>query len=74
MSAGVVVMEEAKNKLIQRTAELWQRRFGRALSDEDARKIAENMTGFFTVLSEWEARDSQEQATEADGTYYAKSA
>lgn len=67
-------MEEAKNKLIQHTAELWQRRFGRALSDEDVRKIAENMTGFFTVLLEWEARDSEEQTAAADTTYYAKSA
>jgi hypothetical protein len=39
--------------LINRTISLWQSRARRDLSTEDARQITENITGFFTVLSEW---------------------
>jgi hypothetical protein len=39
-----------------RTLELWSRRTTRLLTDEDAREIAENMTGFFRILIEWKAK------------------
>jgi hypothetical protein len=39
-----------------RTLELWSRRGARPLTEEDAREIAENMTGFFRVLLEWQAK------------------
>jgi hypothetical protein len=39
-----------------RTLELWSRRSARPLTEEDAREIAENMTGFFRVLLEWKAK------------------
>jgi hypothetical protein len=42
-----------KIELIGRTREVWQRRLGRDLSCEDAREIAENVIGFFSVLAEW---------------------
>lgn len=71
---GSLFMQTAKNNLIQHTAELWQPRAGRALSDEDARKIAENIASFFTVLFEWEVREEETQDTESDDSYYAKSA
>lgn len=38
---------------IARTRQIWQPRIGRDLTDEDARQIAENVTGFFAVLAEW---------------------
>lgn len=41
------------NELIRQTHKVWQPRFPRKLSDEDARQIAENVTGFFRVLAEW---------------------
>jgi hypothetical protein len=41
------------NNLIDRTCQVWQSRIGRNLSDEDARQIAENVTGFFSILAEW---------------------
>lgn len=40
-------------KRIARTRQIWQPRIGRDLTDEDARRIAENVTGFFAVLAEW---------------------
>ena len=43
----------ANDNLIDRTREVWQTRLGRDLSREDARQIAENVTGFFALLAEW---------------------
>ena len=43
----------ANDNLIERTRQLWKPRLGRDLSREDARRIAENITGFFGVLAEW---------------------
>ena len=43
----------ANDNLIDRTREVWQPRLGRDLSREDARQIAENVTGFFAILAEW---------------------
>ena len=45
--------DNLKDDLIRRTREVWQPRLGRDLSREDARQIAENVTGFFSVLAEW---------------------
>ena len=41
------------NKLIEQTHKVWQPRLQRNLTDEDARQIAENVTGFFAILAEW---------------------
>lgn len=38
---------------IAHTRQIWQPRIGRDLTDEEARQIAENVTGFFAVLVEW---------------------
>jgi hypothetical protein len=46
-------MTPANDKLIERTRRLWHSRLGRDVSCEDARQIAENVTGFFEVLAEW---------------------
>jgi hypothetical protein len=45
--------DNLKDELIGRTREVWQPRLGRDLSREDARQIAANITGFFSVLAEW---------------------
>ena len=45
--------DNLKHELIGRTQRVWQPRLGRDLSHEDARQIAENVTGFFSVLAEW---------------------
>ena len=45
--------DNPKDELIGRTRKVWQPRLGRDLSPEDARQIAANVTGFFSVLVEW---------------------
>ena len=41
------------DNLIRRTRQVWQPRLGRDLSREDAKQVAENVTGFFALLAEW---------------------
>jgi hypothetical protein len=43
----------ANDNLIDQTRKVWQPRFERKLGHEDAREIAENVCGFFNILSEW---------------------
>jgi hypothetical protein len=46
-------LHAANDNLFDRTRQVWQPRLGRDLSREDARQIAENVTGFFALLAEW---------------------
>jgi len=54
-------MKKTEDNLIDRTLEVWQPRNGQRLSDEDARAILENVTGFFTLLLEWETNQQQKK-------------
>lgn len=45
--------DNLKDDLIRRSREVWQPRLGRDLSREDARQVAADVIGFFSVLAEW---------------------
>jgi len=62
--------DNLKDDLIRRTREFWQPRLGRDLSREDARQIAENMTGFFSVMAEWSRAELSSPAND-NGTHEA---
>jgi hypothetical protein len=68
------LMERSKNNLITRTTEVWQPHCARSISDEDAREIAENITGFFGLLLQWEAMENKDAAGQIDDSFYAISA
>jgi hypothetical protein len=51
--SSVKLSHLANDNLFDRTREVWKPRLGRNLSREDARQIAENVTGFFSILAEW---------------------
>ena len=53
MRSSVKPSHAANDNLIDRTRQVWQPRLRRDLSREDARQIAENVTGFFALLAEW---------------------
>jgi hypothetical protein len=55
----------ANDNLIDRTRQVWQARIGRDISDEDARQIAANVTGFFSVLAEWSRAEMPTPANDA---------
>jgi hypothetical protein len=52
-------MPENKAKFVGQTLAVWQPRSTRELTIEDGREIAENVTGFFRILSEWDAADQR---------------
>ena len=54
--------DNLKDDLIRRTREIWQPRLGRDLSREDARQIAANFAGFFSVLAEWSRAELRKPA------------
>jgi len=59
-------MRMTKQELTDQTIAVWQPRHRRRLTNEDAREITENITGFFTILAEWsrqEGRDGSETNT-----------
>ena len=45
--------DNLKDDLIGNTRQVWQPYLGRDLSRENARQIAANVSGFFSVLAEW---------------------
>jgi hypothetical protein len=60
--------DNLKDELIGRTREVWQPRLGRDLSCEDARQIAANVTGFFSVLAEWSRAEMPSPANDTGKT------
>ena len=65
MKTSHVTNDNLKDELIGRAREVWQPRLGRDLSPEDARQIAENVTGFFSVLAEWSRAEMPMPANDA---------
>ena len=57
--------DNLKDDLIQRTRQFWQPRLARDLSGEDARQIAANVTGFFSILAEWSRAEIPSPANDA---------
>jgi hypothetical protein len=55
----------ANDNLVDRTRQVWQPRTGRDLTDEDSRQIAENVTGFFSILAEWSRAEMPTPANDA---------
>ena len=57
--------DNLKDDLTRRTRQVWQPRLGRDLSSEDARQIAANVSGFFSVLAEWSRAEMPSPANDA---------
>jgi hypothetical protein len=49
----------SNSPFIDETLAYWQPRSRRALTREDARQIIENVSGFFSILLEWDAAERQ---------------
>ncbi|GFO59299.1 hypothetical protein GMST_16240 [Geomonas silvestris] len=47
-------IKEDGHDAISSTMKFWERRYGQPLSREEARQIIEMMTGFFSILQEWD--------------------
>ena len=51
------LMDEQRVALIEQTRQFWQPRTSRLLTQEDARQMVANVTGFFATLQEWAATE-----------------
>ena len=49
---------ERDQTLIRETRVLWQERYGRFLSEDEAKQILTNVTDFFTLLHEWDQQSN----------------
>ena len=58
------LLHAANDNLLDRTRKVWQPRIGRDLTDEDARQIADDVTGFFSLLAEWARAETPSPANE----------
>jgi hypothetical protein len=57
--------DNSAGKQIGRTRRVWQPRIGRDLTDEGARQIIHNVTGFFGVLAVWSRAEKLVAANDA---------
>lgn len=49
---------------LKRTRLVWQPRYSRRLTEEDARQIAQNLSGFFETLARWNSPRAESAAVE----------
>lgn len=54
--------------MIRETIRLWERYFGRPVSPEEAREMVANITGFYTLLDEWDHENQRATAEDRDST------
>ena len=52
-------MAQARVDLIARTREHWEPRAGRAISDEEAQEIIDNMVAFARLIIDWYLADPE---------------
>ena len=52
---------------VERTREVWQPRIGRDLSRDEAKQIAHNVAGFFSILVEWSRAEPPVSANDNTG-------
>ena len=60
--------DNLEDELFVQTCKVWQPRFGRDLSRDEAQQIATSMTGFFAVLAEWSRADMPAPANDNSDT------
>jgi hypothetical protein len=52
-------MQKQTQDIINQTIAFWGERSGQEFSQEDAREMVANVSGFFLVLAEWERRSTE---------------
>ncbi|MCI0613814.1 hypothetical protein L0244_12590 [bacterium] len=46
-----------KPEFLEKTIRVWQPHYKKKLTQEDAREIAQNLSGFYRILAEWDAKE-----------------
>ncbi len=55
-----------RDNTIDHTRKFWQQRDSSEVTNEDARQIIENVTGFFSLLKEWEMAERNNTRSSTD--------
>jgi hypothetical protein len=50
--------------ILNQTIAFWSERTGQEFSHEDAREMVANVSGFFTVLAEWQRRTTEDEGSD----------
>jgi hypothetical protein len=53
-------MQKQTQAILNQTIAFWSKRSGQEFSQEDAREMVANVSGFFLVLAEWERRAAED--------------
>ena len=61
-----VFMGNYNKELIDKTIDVWQPHSEKKLTEEDAREIIENLTGFFDTLARWDRESTNSNTTSKD--------
>jgi hypothetical protein len=56
-----VKKEFVKDSILKKTVEVWQPLTKEKLTEEDAREIIDNITGFFSVLKKWDDEERRKK-------------
>ena len=59
-------MGQTKADLLTETRELWGRRYGRPITDEEAQEIIDNMVSFAKLIIEWYLVERRREASAED--------
>lgn len=54
-------MTKYSREFLEKTIHVWQPLSKERLTEEDAREIVENLTGFFSLLRQWEQKNGKEE-------------
>lgn len=68
MKSSMKTTQAVNDNQIDRTRKVWEPRIGRDLTDEHARQIADNITGFFSILAEWAMAETPTPANDTGKT------
>ena len=56
-----MTITERKTDTVQITRDLWDWRYGKVLSEQDAKEITDNIAGFFDTLERWDRERRQRE-------------
>jgi hypothetical protein len=54
-------MTRYSKEFLEETIQVWQPLSEEKLTEEDAREIVENLTGFFSLLRQWEQKNGEDE-------------
>ena len=61
-------MGQTRSDLLAETRELWGKRYGRKITDEEAQEIIDNMVAFAALIVEWYLEEQRKDGGSRDSS------